>query len=176
MMSTLSGLRISVADLVRRPGLSRTVALHEPVSELGTPVTGVPAEEPVALDLTLERVPDGIVVRGTVRAQWRAECSRCLQEVSGEREVHVDELYEPHPLAGETYLLDGDEIDLEPVVRDALLLELPTVPLCRPDCAGLCPHCGTDRNERTCECTVDDTDPRWAALAALDLSPSPRES
>lgn len=169
MMSTLSGLRISVADLLRRPGAARPVTLAEPVAGLGTPGAGVPADEPVELDLTLERVSEGIVVRGTVRAEWRGECSRCLQPVHGEREVHVDELFEPHPLEGDTYLLDGDEIDLEPVVRDALLLELPTVPLCRPDCAGLCPQCGIDRNEHTCDCTVDDTDPRWAALRALDL-------
>lgn len=176
MMSTLSGLRISVADLLRRPGSARPLQLSEPVSALGTAVIGVPADVPVRCDLTLESVSEGIVVRGTVAARWQGECSRCLREISGDSAVHVDELFEPHPLDGETYLLDGDEIDLEPAVRDALLLELPTVPLCRPDCAGLCSQCGTDRNERTCDCTVEHTDPRWAALQALDLSPSPRES
>ena len=73
------------------------------------------------------------------------------------------------PLEGETYPLDDDTLDLEPLVRDALLLELPLAPLCTEDCAGLCPSCGADRNETQCDCRVDDTDPRWAALRSLEL-------
>jgi uncharacterized protein len=167
MMSTLSGLRISVADVLRRPGASRPITLSEPVADLGTPAVG--AGEPVLVSVTIERVADGVVVRGTVEAEWHAECSRCLAPVQGTATVHVDELYEPHPLDGETYLLDGEEIDLEPVVRDSLLPELPAVPLCRAECAGLCPQCGADRNTTRCDCTVDDTDPRWAALRSLEL-------
>jgi uncharacterized protein len=167
MMSTLSGLRISVADVLRRPGASRQITLREPVAGLGTPAVG--AGEPVLVSVTIERVADGVVVRGTVEAEWHAECSRCLAPVQGTATVHVDELYEPHPLDGETYLLEGEEIDLEPVVRDSLLPELPAVPLCRAECAGLCPQCGADRNTTRCDCTVDDTDPRWAALRSLEL-------
>ena len=73
-------------------------------------------------------------------------CSRCLQPVEGTIDVHVDELFETAPLAGETYQLDDDALDLLPLVRDVLLLELPTAPLCRDDCAGICPECGADRN------------------------------
>ncbi|HWS47003.1 MAG TPA: DUF177 domain-containing protein, partial [Acidimicrobiia bacterium] len=83
--------------------------------------------------------------------------------------VHVDELFEPAPLEGETYALDDDVVDLEPLVRDALVLELPAVPLCRDDCRGLCPSCGIDRNAATCDCAADDIDPRWAPLRSLDL-------
>jgi uncharacterized protein len=109
------------------------------------------------------------VVRGTVSAEWTAPCSRCLAPVTGTISVHVDELFEPHPLAGETYELEIDVIDLEPLVRDALLLELPAVPLCRDDCAGLCPSCGIDRNVAKCDCVTTELDPRWAALRSLDL-------
>ena len=84
----------------------------------------------------LERVPEGIVVRGTLAAAWSAACSRCLEPVGGEISVHVDELFETVPLEGETYKLDEDVIDLEPMVRDALLLELPLAPLCSAGLRG----------------------------------------
>jgi uncharacterized protein len=83
--------------------------------------------------------------------------------------VHADELFEQDPLEGETYRLDDDAVDLEPLVRDALLLELPAVPLCAPECRGLCPVCGADRNETTCDCRTDEPDPRWAALESLEI-------
>ena len=98
----------------------------------------MPDDEPVRVEGTLERIGEGMVVRGTVHAPWRAGCSRCLQPVEGTIDVHVDELFETAPLEGETYLLDDDVIDLEPLVRDVLLLELPPAPLCRDDCAGIC--------------------------------------
>jgi len=78
-------------------------------------------------------------------------------------------VYEPTPLAGETYGLDDDVLDLEPLVRDAVRLELPGAPLCRDDCAGLCPNCGVDHNETACDCVVDETDSRWAALRSLEI-------
>jgi uncharacterized protein len=83
--------------------------------------------------------------------------------------VHVDELFEAVPLEGETYLLEDDVIDLEPMVRDALLLELPLAPLCRDDCAGLCPTCGANRNDEPCDCAEAEPDPRWAALRSLEI-------
>lgn len=161
--------RIPVADLLKRPGAARAVEIHAPLPDLAGPGAEITADQPIAADLNLERVSEGIVVRGTLRAHWQAPCSRCLAPVDGDITVHVDELFEPHPLAGETYLLDVDVIDLEPLVRDALLLELPGTPLCRDDCAGLCPQCGADLNVTSCDCTTEDLDPRWAALRSLDL-------
>ena len=67
----------------------------------------------------------------------------------------------------ETYPLLGDQLDLQPLARDAVLLNLPQVPLCREDCAGLCPVCGADRNDEPCGCEVEAGDPRWATLDAL---------
>jgi uncharacterized protein len=164
-----TALRIPVADLLRRPGASRDVHVEIPIPDLHSRGGDVDPSRPVVVDATLERISDGVVVRGRVAADWTAACSRCLSPVSGHVEVHVDELYEPHPLEGETYGLDGDVLDLEPLVRDALLLELPNAPLCRDDCAGLCPTCGADRNVTACDCRTDELDPRWAALRSLDL-------
>ena len=168
-MATATPFRIPVADLVKRAGASRALDVEAPLSGLAATGAEVPADAPVRVHGTLEQVSDGIVVRAAIDAPWQAACSRCLAPVTGEISVHVDELFERHPIAGETYLLDDDVIDLEPLLRDALLLELPGAPVCRPDCAGLCPTCGIDRNESSCDCHTDDIDPRWAALRSLDL-------
>ncbi len=166
-MSASTGLRLSVADLLRHVGSRRAVEIEEPVEGPAAGIVSMPAGEPVRIEVGLERIHDGIVARGTVRTRWESSCGRCLRPVSGEMEVHFDELFEIEPLEGETYPLERDTIDLEQMVRDVLLVEMPTAPLCRPDCAGLCAECGADRNDDACDCTSDDSDPRWAALRSL---------
>jgi uncharacterized protein len=165
----MSALRQNVADLLHRPGSRRGIHLEEPVPGLVSTGAGVADDEPVVVDLLLERVPEGIVVRGTARARWTAACSRCLRPVGGEVAPELRELFEPEPLDGETYPLEHEHIDLALPVRDAVLLELPLAPLCREECAGLCPVCGADRNDDPCACEQDTTDPRWAALSQLEL-------
>lgn len=168
MTEPTSPFRVPVADLLKRVGAQRAVRLQAAAGEvLGAGAATVPADAPVDLDLLLERVPEGVVARGTVHAPWTAECSRCLAPAEGDVVVHVDELFERTPVPGETYPLGDYAIDLAPLVRDALVLELPGAPLCRPDCAGLCPICGGDRNEVPCDCHTDEADPRWAALQQL---------
>jgi uncharacterized protein len=136
----------------------------------GLAVTGshVPDNGEVAIDALLE-VASGtsILVTGTVTAPWEGECRRCVGVARGTLTTTVRELFEDRPDPLETYKLGGDQLDLEPLVRDAVLLELPQAPLCREACAGLCPTCGINRNEGTCTCVTDSTDPRWAALDAL---------
>ena len=168
-MATSHPLRIPVADLLRRPGATRVVEVDAPVEGLANDAAQVPSDAPVTGTLSLERLTDGLVVRGTLEAQWAGSCSRCVAPVHGRISVHVDELFEREPLEGETYLLEDDVVNLEPMVRDALTLELPSAPLCREDCAGLCPTCGIDRNVASCECRTDEPDPRWAALRSLEL-------
>ena len=169
MPSTSTTLRIPLAAALRHPGNARPVVASVELDGLSGVAAEIPAGTPVAIDLLLERVPEGIVVRGTLQAAWTSACSRCLEPVNGEISVHVDELFETVPLEGETYKLDDDVIDLEPMVRDALLLELPLAPLCNADCAGLCANCGANRNLAPCECVTTEIDPRWAALRSLEL-------
>ena len=170
MSTTTSAFRIPVANLLRRPGASRTVQVDGVLDDVRGPGAEVTTDQPISVDVVLERVSEGIVVRGAIGARWDAACSRCLVPVGGELAVQVGELYERQPLEGETYLLsDDDVVDLEPLIRDALLLELPAVPLCRPECRGLCANCGVDHNVETCDCDTAVPDPRWAALRSLDL-------
>ncbi len=169
-MPTTSAFRVPVSNMMKRPGASRSVQVEGALADVRGPGSEVAADRPIVVDVTLERVSDGIVVRGTVTAAWEAACSRCLAPVGGEVALRVGELYERRPLEGETYLLSEDDvIDLEPLIRDALLLDLPAVPLCRSDCAGLCPGCGADHNLTTCECDNREPDPRWDALRSLEL-------
>lgn len=167
-MTSSQSLVQQVGDLLKRVGAQREVSLVTDLA-MSTGVVEVAASSPTQLDLKLERIPEGLVVRGNIVSNWHGPCARCLQETSGELRVSVDELFEREPIAGETYGLDGELCDLEPMVRDAVLLDLPQSPLCRPDCAGLCPTCGVDRNIDACDCTPDESDPRWSALGSLKL-------
>lgn len=133
--------------------------------------SGVPDDARVDLDLVLEAVEGGIVASGTVHAPWVGECRRCLTQVSGDVVASVEELYVREPEEGEAYPIEGDHIDLEPLAREAIVLGLPLAPLCRPDCQGLCPVCGADRNAGDCGCDLGGGDPRWAALDALRDTP-----
>ena len=134
----------------------------------GLEVTGsaVPAGAPVTADVTLESVLGGVSVTGTITAPWAAVCRRCLAPAAGTVVVPVREIYTDGGDGDETYPLEGDDLDLEPLVHDAVLLELPPAPLCRADCAGLCPTCGVNRNDGECGCRPE-PDPRWAALDVL---------
>jgi uncharacterized protein len=162
---------VNVADLLHRPGARRHVELTGKLDALRVVDTVVPEGAPVAVAATLEWVSDGILATGGVTAPWVAACRRCLTEVHGEVEARFQELFEPEPHEGESYRLQGDYIDLAPMARESLLLELPLAPLCREDCAGLCPTCGADLNAGPCGCPPTDGDPRWAALDGLRDDP-----
>jgi uncharacterized protein len=168
----MSALRIDVADLLTHPGARRPLHVEAAVADLGGSAARV--EEPVSLDLVLERVPDGVVARGVVHAHWDAPCSTCLQELGGDLELNVAELYEGNPVEGETYPIEpGHLIDLERLVRDAVLLDLPLAPTCRTvegrECAPVT-NPGVSFDEPYDDEPVDaPTDPRWAALSELDL-------
>ena len=113
-------------------------------AELGAGMISVPAGEPMELDVQLEDVSDGVLVTAEVTAPLVGECARCLDEFSSSMQVHFQELYEAHAADNEEdgYVLDGDLLDLEPALRDAVVLELPLSPLCADDCQGLCSSCG----------------------------------
>jgi uncharacterized protein len=127
----------------------------------------------VTVDLLATSNIDGVVVEGTITMPWRAPCRRCLVEVVGTARIDVDEVYQdPSDVSVAdrgAFPIEGDQIDLVPAVREAVLLELPDDVLCRDDCAGICPVCGIDRNAGTCDCDTTVRDDRWAALDGLQL-------
>jgi uncharacterized protein len=162
-------LRVDVADLLRRSGRNRVVEAEAVLDGLRVVDTRVPEGAPVTVAVRLESLNDGILARGTVGTRWVGECRRCARPVDGELSAPVLEVFEARPTEGETYPLVDGFVDLEPMAREAVLLELPLAPLCADDCAGLCPECGADRNEGPCGCAPVAADPRWAVLADLEL-------
>ena len=166
---TRSPLRTGVLELRRRPGTQRDVQVAVSLPDLAVSSARVPDGAEVVVDGTLEAIEGAITITGTVTAPWVGDCRRCLDPVEGTLEVPVREVFEARPVDGETYPLEEDEVDLEPVVRDAVLLNLPLAPLCRPDCPGPAPdafpavvsgHDPDGDDERT-------PDPRWAGLEQL---------
>ena len=131
----------------------------------------VPPGAAAEVDLVLRPFHGGIEAAGTVRAPWAGICRRCAEPVSGDlvlevRERFGDQRAGDEPPDDELYPIVDDFVDLGPLARDAIVLELPMAPLCRDDCAGLCAVCGADRNEGECGC-VAPRDPRWANLDVL---------
>jgi uncharacterized protein len=164
---------IDTRELGRRPGSSRAVRRVVPVERpLGVAdVIEVPVDAEVDVDVLLESVVEGVLVTGTASAPTRGECARCLDPLGARVEVELTELFAyPNSVTEQTTDEDevprlvDDRIDLEPVVRDAVVLALPQVPLCRPDCAGLCAECGAKWAEVGPDHGHEKIDARWAAL------------
>jgi uncharacterized protein len=170
-------LVLDTRELGRRPGSQHQVTRTVPApAELGIEVLRVPEGSEVELDLRLEAVMEGVLVTGTATAGLEGECVRCLEPITDDVEVTFQELYvyddQRHVPTDEAEddgvsRLEDDLVDLEPLLRDAVVLALPFQPLCEDDCPGLCPECGArlaDDPDHAHEAAVD---PRWAGLAAL---------
>lgn len=142
-------------------------------ADLGVEMVGVPRGADIELDLRLEAVMEGVLITGSTRVPLVGECARCLEPLTSTFEVEFQELYVyPDTRYGEEtgedeHRLEGDLIDLEPVLRDAVVLALPLSPLCRDDCPGLCTECGVRLEEAGPDHRHEIADPRWAALQGL---------
>jgi uncharacterized protein len=166
---------VIVADLLDRPGERRSIEVVAPLDELRISSARVAPDDPVTADLVLEAVLGGrLTVDGTVRAPWSGECRRCLGPVAGEMEAEVHEVFTDPGTddADDPDLLpiEGSEVDLEPVVREAVMLGLPIAPLCRPDCPGPDPEHApvtVEGDEPSGARDAARGDPRWAALDEL---------
>ena len=174
---------LDTRELVRRPGsmreVSRVVTTKEPI---GTEVIAVQTGQPVELDVRMESVVEGVLATGSARATASGECVRCLDDVEEHLDVSFQELFayperaaHHQKVAGgskdtdpeeEQHELDGDLMDLEEIVRDAVVTALPFQPVCQDDCPGLCSECGA-RLADDPEHLHDVIDPRWSALADL---------
>jgi uncharacterized protein len=165
---------IDTRTLGRRPGSMRKDSYTVPApADLGVEMVGVPEGTEIELDLMLEAVMEGVLVSGTARSPLSGECARCLDPLTSSIEVEFQELYVySDTRSGESAeqderRLEGDLIDLEPVVRDAMVLALPLSPLCRDDCPGLCTECGVRLADAEPDHHHDAADPRWAALQGM---------
>ena len=165
-----SPLVIGVNEQLRRLGTRKHVEVQAEVPGLELSSARVPDGAEVAVDVMIEAIShSSVTATGEVTAPWEGECRRCLAIVEGTLTAKVQEVFEAHPVAGDTYALVQEHIDLEPMVRDVVLLHLPLAPLCSEGCAGPAPDVAPvvlpadddpDEDSRP-------TDPRWSALEGL---------
>jgi uncharacterized protein len=140
-------------------------------ADLGTELIGIPAGADLELDLRLESVLEGVLVSGQARGPLAGQCVRCLDDLDAQIEVDLQELFVYPERAeqdddDELREIEDERIDLEPALRDAVVLALPFQPVCRPDCPGLCPQCG-QRLAEDPQHGHEEQDPRWEALRVL---------
>ena len=166
--------RIEVHELLGHPGASRRHDVLGTIDDLSTELVSVPDDAPLGGSLLLESVVEGILVSGAITGTWTVRCARCLTERTQPFSVEVSELFATEASVepdddnddDEGYALVEDEVDLDQLVRDAVGVEMPFAPLCQPDCKGLCPVCGGNRNLGECP-GHEAIDPRFAVLADL---------
>jgi len=167
--TSVRGLRVNTVELLRHAGQRRDLEVDVLPAELGVTDQRLAADEPITARLSVESTVDGLVVAGTVDVTVHDECRRCLRAVVEITSNAIDELYQEHVSDPDAFEIGHDALDLTPLVRDAALLSLAgSPPLCRDDCKGICPQCGTDRNESSCDCDTTVVDARWAALEGFD--------
>ena len=166
--------KVDLRELGRRAGSMREWDRTLPaLSGWGVEMIGVPAGAPVHLDLRLESVMEGVLVSGSVKLPVTGQCARCLEPVEDTLELDVQELYayegsttEATSGEDEVRRIEGDQLDLAPLVRDTVVLTLPLSPTCTPDCAGLCVDCGERLDDLPADHSHEVIDPRFAGLAA----------
>ncbi|RJF42520.1 DUF177 domain-containing protein [Actinomyces sp. 2119] len=173
------GLVVDITDLPQASGSVRTLQVRTSApADLGTDIIGVPRGSSLSLEVALTSVEEGVLARASAELHVHGQCVRCLADLDEDRTITFDELYlTPEAVlaraaqgdqeAEEMLTVEGTSLDLEPALRDALALELPFRPLCRPDCPGLCPQCGERLEDLPADHGHDVLDPRWAGLAGL---------
>lgn len=172
-------------ELIRRPGTMRTFSRVVPApDQIGTDVIAIVTGQPVELEVRMESVVEGVLASGSAAATATGMCVRCLDPVENDLDVTFQELFaypdraahhrEVGDVEGEDeeHQLDGDLMDLESVVRDAVVTALPFQPVCRDDCPGLCSECGA-RLADDPEHHHDLIDPRWSVLSELAQGAAP---
>ncbi len=172
-------MRIQVSQISEEDGLRIEHKYPEGQPELDSPDHEI-AGQPVVIAFA-ERGGAKVELSGTIEATIRFNCDRCLEPVALNVDEHFDLFYipssQPEGSKDETELTEGDltvsfytdgAIDIDDVVREQIELELPMSKLCGEQCRGLCPQCGSNRNQVKCSCLTTAVDPRFAALRDLN--------
>ena len=197
MSKAPDSFKLNTYELPRRAGEMKEYELDIVVKEkFGVDLISVPPGEVIEVDARLESVTEGVLLSADVYAVAQGECIRCLDPVEIVIERKIQELYNYEPAnergkkkrksstedltsedldVADELMMEGDILDLETPVRDAIVLSLPSNPLCSPDCLGLCPECGGKWAELPEEHAHEVIDARWASLDGLKLEGLTRE-
>lgn len=166
---------VSVVALRRGNAALERFGFVGTLDDLAVTSSHVEPTEPIEVVGHVEAVGEGMLVTLKATTRWRGECVRCLAPAEGALVVEGRELYREGPTTDDAYGYHGEVLDVSEFVHDALVLELPVLPLCRDDCLGLCPQCGADRNEGPCACEPT-LDGPFAVLDELGHSQGERGS
>jgi len=191
MSKTPNSFKLNTYELPRRAGEMKEYELDIVVKEkFGVDLISVPAGEVIEIDARLESVTEGVLLSADVYAVAQGECIRCLDPVEIVIERKIQELYSYEPTnergkkkrksstedltsedldVADEFMMDGDILDLETPVRDAIVLSLPSNPVCNQDCLGLCPECGGKWADLPEDHAHEVIDARWASLGGLTL-------
>ncbi|MEJ2747075.1 MAG: DUF177 domain-containing protein [Anaerolineae bacterium] len=168
--NNLSRLRFNFGFMLEASlGTSRKIELDYPTIRVSDDVTLTPLQG----QFTATRTSEGVYLNGRFQSAIQTECVRCLEETLAPIFIELEEMFyyppETKPELEDAYAFEGETgfIDLAPLMRELSLLAMPTQPLCRPDCLGLCVECGQNLNEADCGCQDDEIDPRLAQLRSL---------
>lgn len=163
--------------VIHRPGDQLERVLDFPAPEqLGDGVAVVREGTPIHIDVRLEGLHEGVLVTAEVETMADAECVRCLDPVQLPVQVEVQELFAYSVDEAFDFVVQDDHVNLEPVVRDAVVLSLPFQPVCRPDCPGLDPETGEKLADDPDRKPREVLDPRWAALESWTDTTTPEPS
>ena len=191
MSKTPDSFQLNTYELPRRAGEMKEYELDIVVTEkFGVDLISVPAGEVIEVDARLESVTEGVLLSADVYAVAQGECIRCLDPVEIVIERKIQELYNYEPTnergkkkrksstedltsedldVADEFMMEGNILDLEVPIRDAIVLSLPSNPLCSQDCLGLCPECGVKWVDLPEEHGHELIDARWASLDGLKL-------
>ena len=164
----MTNFLISVHDLMHKPGHMRELETSVPLeAKLGEGLAQVPKGQNIDLKLRLESVHEGIYVSGGLKTVAQAECSRCLEPVTVPLQVDIQELFAYSLEVEDDLVIQAEQIDLEPIIIDSVVLNLPFTPICSADCLGLCSECGVKLNENPDHAHEAPIDSRWNELKKL---------
>jgi uncharacterized protein len=185
MNASYKSFQLNTFELPRRAGEMKEYSLDIQVSEnFGINLISVPAGETIEVDARLESVTEGILLSADVYAVAKGECIRCLDPVEIVIERKIQELYNYEPTnergkkkknepeiddldIEDELMMQGQIMDLETPIRDAVVLSLPINPLCNQDCLGLCPECGEKWAGLAQDHAHETMDARWAGLKGM---------
>ena len=162
-----SPLLINIIEMTRRAGTLKNIEITIPVSTFDFADKRLDDATEIDIALQLESINGGIIVQGTVTGRSHLLCGRCLREIDYANVASIDEMYQRVPDNPDAYPIVGESLDLQPMVREMVLLSLPDTPLCKADCPGLCPQCGADLQSAPCGCQAQRFEERCEILDQL---------
>lgn len=161
--------RFSITKLIKDSGVRQEIEADGEIDEIFVSSAWVDPPNQVHVWGTLEAVHTGVMFMGSASVEITSECRRCLRVTSRQLNVDIRELFEKDFREDEadTYPIHGEFVDLSDMLRDAIVLALPSAPLCKESCSGLCQYCGANRNEVECKHDFVEIDPRFRVLDQL---------